>query len=145
VAGDGGFSMLMVEMATLVKYGMPVKVIVLKNDVLGMIKWEQLAFEGNPQFGVQLQPIDFEAFARACGAAGFTVDDPAKVRAVLDAAFRHRGPALVQAVVDPNEPPLPGKITTEQAWHFAEALMRGTKDRWEIIKTVVENKIREVV
>ncbi|HZS11540.1 MAG TPA: thiamine pyrophosphate-dependent enzyme [Nitrospirales bacterium] len=145
VVGDGGFSMLMAEMATLVKYDMPVKVILLKNDVLGMIKWEQLAFEGNPQYGVQLQPIDFEAFARACGAGGFTVDDPAKVPAVLEAAFRHPGPALVQAVVDPNEPPLPGKITTEQAWHFAEALAKGTKDRWEIIKTVVENKIREVV
>jgi pyruvate dehydrogenase (quinone) len=145
VVGDGGFSMLMAEMATLVKYRMPVKVILIKNDVFGMIKWEQLAFEGNPQYGVQLQPIDFDAYARACGAAGFTVDDPAKVRSTLEAAFRHAGPALVQAVVDPNEPPLPGKITTDQAWHFAEALARGTKDRWEIIKTVVENKIREVV
>jgi len=47
--------------------------------------------------------------------------------------------------VDPNEPPLPGKITTQQAWHFVEALVRGQKDRWDIIKTVVENKIREVV
>ena len=48
-------------------------------------------------------------------------------------------------MVDPNEPPLPGKITTEQAWHFAEALAKGEPDRWNIIKTVIENKVREVI
>ena len=144
-AGDGGFSMLMAEMATLVKYNLSVKIIVIKNNVLGMIKWEQIAFEGNPQFGVQLQPIDFAAFVRACGAAGYTVSDPDKVPEILRHAFSHPGPALVEAVVDANEPPLPGKITTDQAWQFAKALARGQKDRWDIIKTVVENKIREVV
>jgi pyruvate dehydrogenase (quinone) len=143
--GDGGLSMLMGELATIAKYRLPVKVIVIKNNVLGMIKWEQLAFEGNPQYGVQLQPIDFAAVARACGLAGYTVDDPRLVPAVLHEAFHHGGPALVEAVVDPNEPPLPGKITTEQAWQFAKALARGQKDRWEVIKTVVEDKIREVV
>ncbi|MBA3752812.1 MAG: pyruvate oxidase [Nitrospira sp.] len=144
-AGDGGFTMLMGELATLVKYHLPVKIIIIKNDVLGMIKWEQIAFEGNPQFGVQLQPIDFAAFARACGAAGYSVDDPKKVGDVLQEAFAHPGPALVEAVVDPNEPPLPGKITTEQAWQFSKALAKGQKDSWDIIKTVVENKIREVI
>jgi pyruvate dehydrogenase (quinone) len=143
--GDGGLTMLMGELATIAKYRLPVKVIVIKNNVLGMIKWEQLAFEGNPQYGVQLQPIDFVAVARACGIAGFTVEDPALVRAVLGEAFHHAGPALVEASVDPNEPPLPGKITTDQAWQFAKALSKGQKDRWDIIKTVVENKIREVV
>jgi pyruvate dehydrogenase (quinone) len=128
-----------------VKYNLPVKVIVIKNNVLGMIKWEQIAFEGNPQYGVQLQPIDFAAFARACGASGYSVQDPAQVDNVLHGAFSEPGPALVEATVDPNEPPLPGKITTEQAWHFVEAMARGQKDRWDIIKTVVENKIREVV
>lgn len=145
ITGDGGFTMLMGELATLAKYNLPVKVIVLKNNVLGMIKWEQIAFEGNPQYGVQLQPIDFEAVAKACGVAGYTVDDPKQVERVLHDAFHHPGPALVQAVVDPNEPPLPGKITTEQAWQFTKALARGQKDGWEIIKTVVENTIREVV
>jgi pyruvate dehydrogenase (quinone) len=143
--GDGGFTMLMGELSTMVKYRLPVKIIIIKNNVLGMIKWEQIAFEGNPQYGVQLEPIDFEAFAKCCGAAGYTVDDPKLVGSVLREAFTHPGPAVVQAVVDPNEPPLPGKITTEQAWQFAKALARGQKDRWDIIKTVVENKIREVV
>jgi pyruvate dehydrogenase (quinone) len=144
-AGDGGFSMLMAEMATLVKYNLPVKVIVIKNNVLGMIKWEQMVMGGNPQFGVQLHPIDFAGFARACGAAGYTVDDPHQVEGVLGEAFAHPGPALVEAVVDPNEPPMPGKIKMTQALHFAEALARGQKDRWDIIKTVIKDKVREVV
>lgn len=145
ITGDGGLTMLMGELATLAKYNLPVKVIITKNNVLGMIKWEQIAFEGNPQYGVQLHPIDFEAVAKACGVAGYTVDDPKLVESVLREAFNHPGPAVVQAVVDPNEPPLPGKITTEQAWQFSKALARGQKDGWEIIKTVVENTIREVV
>jgi len=145
IVGDGGFTMLMGEVATLVKYKLPVKVIIIKNNVLGMIKWEQMAFEGNPQFGVELQPIDFAAFARACGAGGFTIEKPDEAEAVLRAALQYDGPAVVQAVVDPNEPPLPGNITMKQALKFAEALLRGEKDRWKIIKTVLKDKIREVI
>ncbi|HEX8921749.1 MAG TPA: thiamine pyrophosphate-dependent enzyme [Pyrinomonadaceae bacterium] len=145
IVGDGGFTMLMGEVATLVKYNLPVKVIIIKNDVLGMIKWEQMVLEGNPQFGVQLQPIDFAAYARACGAGGFTIEKPDEAALVLREALSYDGPAVVQAVVDPNEPPLPGNITMTQALHFAEALLKGQKDRWEIIKSVAEDKIREVV
>ena len=145
VVGDGGFTMLMGEIATLVKYDLNVKVIIIKNNVLGEIKWEQLALEGNPQYGVELQPIDFESYAKACGAAGFTIEHPKDVEKTLKAALKHRGPAVVQAVVDPSEPPMPGKISTKQAIHFAKALARGEKDRWKIIKTVVEDKVREVV
>lgn len=145
IVGDGGFTMLMGEVATLVKYNLPVKVIIIKNNVLGMIKWEQIAFEGNPEFGVELQPIDFTAFARTCGAAGYTIEDPGEAEAVLRAALAHPGPAIIEAVVDPTEPPLPGHVTTEQAWNFAKALARGQEDRWDILKTVVKNTVREVI
>jgi pyruvate dehydrogenase (quinone) len=145
IVGDGGFTMLMGELATLVKYGLPVKIIIIKNNVLGQIKWEQIVFEGNPQYGVELQPIDFAAYAIACGAAGFTLDDPRQAEAVLSQALAHPGPAVVQAVVDPNEPPMPGNITTEQALKFAQALLKGQRNRFDIIKTVLEDKIREVV
>ena len=60
-------------------------------------------------------------------------------------AFAIDGPVVVQAVIDPYEPPLPGKITSDQAWQFAKAIGRGTEDRWTLMKTVIENKIREVV
>jgi pyruvate dehydrogenase (quinone) len=145
IVGDGGLTMLMGEIATLVKYNLNVKVIVVKNNTLGMIKWEQMAFEGNPQFGVELQPIDFAGVAVCCGAAGFTVERPEDMAPTLERALAHRGPAVVQAVVDANEPPMPGRVTTEQAMKFAEALVRGQKDAWQIIKTVFEDKVREVV
>jgi pyruvate dehydrogenase (quinone) len=145
LVGDGGFTMTMGEMATLVKYKLPVKVIVFKNNVLGQIKWEQMVMEGNPQFGVQMQPIDFAAYARACGAAGYTLDDPARAEAVLREAFAQPGPALVEAVIDPNEPPMPGQVTVDQAYHFAKSLPRGERDRWDIIKDVLKDKVREVV
>lgn len=145
LTGDGGFTMLMGELATLVKYNLPVKIVLIKNNVLGQIKWEQIVMEGNPQFGVQLQPIDFAGYARACGVPGFTLEDPSKCEETIKMALEHSGPALVEAVVDPNEPPMPGQIKMKQALHFAEALARGERERWDIIKTVIENKVREVV
>lgn len=145
IVGDGGFTMLMGEVATLVKYKLPVKVIIFKNNVLGQIKWEQMVINANPQFGVQLQPIDFAAYARACGAGGFTIDDPKDAASVLKEALEYDGPAIVEAVIDANEPPLPGKITTEQAINFAKALIGGERDRFDIIKTVLKDKVREVI
>ena len=145
VVGDGGLTMLMGELATLVKYNLQVTVIVIKNNVLGQIKWEQMILEGNPEFGVELQPIDFAKVAEACGARGFTLEHPAEAERVLREALAHKGPSLVEALVDPNEPPMPGKATTEQAVHFAKALLRGQKDAVKIIKTIALDKIREVV
>lgn len=145
VVGDGGLTMLMGEIATLVKYNLPVKVIVIKNNVLGEIKWEQIAMGGNPQFGVDLQPIDFAGYAKNCGAAGYTIERPEDAEAVLREALAHPGPALIQAVVDPNEPPMPGKISTKMAVHFAEAIMKGEHHPWDIIKTVLKDKVREVI
>jgi pyruvate dehydrogenase (quinone) len=145
MSGDGGFTMLMCELATMVKYKLPVKVVIFKNNTLGQIKWEQMVFEGNPEYGVDLQPIDFAGIARACGAAGFSVDDPALVGDVMRQAFAVQGPAVVEATVDCNEPPMPGHATMDQAWHFAKALIRGEKYRKDIIKTVLEDTIREVV
>ncbi len=78
VVGDGGFSMLMAEFATAVKYKLPIKIVVIKNNSLGQIQWEQMVFLGNPEYGCDLHPIDFAAFARACGGHGVTIDDPAR-------------------------------------------------------------------
>jgi pyruvate dehydrogenase (quinone) len=143
--GDGGFTMLMGEIATLVKYNLPVKVVIIKNNTLGQIKWEQLVMSANPEFGVDLQPIDFAAYAKACGAAGYCIEDPRQCEKTLREAFAHPGPAVIEAVVDASEPPMPGKITTEQAIHFAKALAKGEQNRFDIIKTVLEDKVREIV
>src|SRR5688500_15341263 len=143
--GDGGFSMLMAELVTCVKYKLPVKVIVIKNNTLGQIKWEQMVFLGNPEYGCELEPIDFAAFARACGGTGFTIEDPASCGAILDEALATPGPVLVEAVVDPFEPPLPAKITPEQALHFAQSLARGEPNRTKIAMTVLRDKVRELI
>jgi len=145
IVGDGGFTMLMGEVATLVKYKLPVKIIIIKNNALGEIKWEQIAMNANPEFGTDLQPIDFAKYAEAAGAKGYTIEDPGEAESTLKEALKHDGPAIIQCVVDPNEPPLPGKITTEQALHFAEAMVKGDKNRFDIIKTVIGDKVREIV
>jgi pyruvate dehydrogenase (quinone) len=145
VLGDGGLSMLMAELATAAKYSLNVKVIVLKNDSLGQIKWEQMAFLGNPEFGCELQPIDFAAVARACGIQGYSVSEAGHCGDVLRKAFATPGPALVEAAVDPNEPPLPPKITFEQTRHMVEALMRGTPDAMKIARTIARDTVREIV
>jgi pyruvate dehydrogenase (quinone)/pyruvate oxidase len=143
--GDGGFSMLMAEFATAVKYKLPVKIIVIKNNTLGMIKWEQMVFLGNPEYGCDLQPIDFVAIAQACGGLGYRIEDPEKCGAILDQALSAPGPVLVEAVVDPFEPPMPPKISLDQTAKFAESLAKGQPNRKEIALTVLSNKVRELV
>jgi pyruvate dehydrogenase (quinone) len=145
LVGDGGFTMLMGEIATMVKYNLPVKVIIIKNNTLGQIKWEQMAQEGNPEFGVNLQPIDFAMYAKACGAGGFCIEDPAQAESVLREAFAHPGPAVIEAVVDANEPGLPGHISTTQAIKFAEAIIKGEQDRVPIIVDVVKDMLKDVL
>lgn len=143
--GDGAFSMLMAEFATCVKHGLPVKVVVIKNNTLGMIKWEQMVFLGNPEYGCELQPIDFAAVARACGGAGFTIEDPAECGEILERALATPGPVLVQGVVDPFEPPMPPKIKLEQARMLARSLARGEPNRARIAMTILEDKVREMI
>jgi pyruvate dehydrogenase (quinone)/pyruvate oxidase len=143
--GDGGFSMLMAEFVNCVKYRLPVKIVVIKNNTLGQIKWEQMVFLGNPEYGCDLQPIDFAAFARACGGTGFTVDDAAQCGRIVEEFLAVSGPAILEAVVDPFEPPLPGKVTTEQATKFAQSLLRGEPNREKIAWTVLGDRVRELV
>jgi len=145
IIGDGGLSMLMAELATLAKYRLNVKVIVIKNNVLGQIKWEQMVLDANPEYGVELEPIDFAAVAKACGIGAFRLESEQDASRVLREALRFPGPALVEAVVDANEPPMPGKVKTEQALHFAEALARGQKNAGKIVATVLKNQVREIV
>ena len=143
--GDGGFSMLMAEFANCVRYKLPIKVVIVKNNSLGMIKWEQMVFLGNPEYGCELQPIDFAAFARACGATGFTLEDPKQCGQVLDQALAVDGPVIVEAVVDPLTPPMPPKVTMEQAGRFAQSLVKGQPNREKIALTVLSDKVRELV
>ncbi len=143
--GDGGFTMLMGDFVTAVKHDLPIKVVIIKNNTLGQIKWEQMVFLGNPEYEVALHPIDFVKFAEACGGLGFRCERPEEVRPALQAAFSSNKPAVVEAVVDPFEPPLPAAATPQQAIKFAESLIRGEPDAGKIIRTVIKDKVRELV
>jgi pyruvate dehydrogenase (quinone)/pyruvate oxidase len=144
--GDGGFSMLMAEFATAVKYQLPIKVVVLKDNTLGQIKWEKMVSLGKPEFGCDLQPIDFAAFARACGGQGFRIENPATCGEILEEALAVRGPTLIEAMVDPNEPPMPPDVTLEQAARLAKALAKGEPNRRRTeLRVKDEDKVRDLV
>jgi pyruvate dehydrogenase (quinone)/pyruvate oxidase len=143
--GDGGLTMLIGELATAVKYNLDVKVIVIKNNTLGQIKWEQMVFLGNPEYACELQPIDFAAIAKGFGCTAFTIEDPAACADTLRQALAEPGPVVIQAVVDPNEPPMPPKVDLKQTAHLAEALVRGTPNAASIALTIASDKVREII
>src|SRR3954447_14364461 len=104
VVGDGGFAMLMAELSTAVQHDLPIKIVLLKNNSLAEVRFEQEDLK-YPQFGCDLPPIDFVAFAKACGAEGYRCTRPEEVRTAIESALRSKRAALVEAVVDPDEKP----------------------------------------
>ncbi len=145
LVGDGGFSMLMAEYVTAVKYKLPIKIVIFKNNSLGQIKWEQIAFLGNPEYECDLHPIDFVKFAQACGGRGYRIEDPRQCAAQLAEALADPGPVVIEAVVDPNEPPMPATASFEDAVNLAKSVMRGTPGGVEIAKHILSDKARELV
>ncbi|HYJ46263.1 MAG TPA: thiamine pyrophosphate-dependent enzyme, partial [Pyrinomonadaceae bacterium] len=143
--GDGGFAMLMCEFLTAVKYDLPIIVVIIKNNSLGQIKWEQIVFLGNPEYGCDLHNPDFAKYAEICGGVGFTVERPEEIRPTLERAIASGRPAIVEVVVDPNEPPMPAKTTATQALHFAEALAKGQPGRGKIALTIFRDKLDELL
>ncbi|PRY20158.1 thiamine pyrophosphate-dependent enzyme [Pseudosporangium ferrugineum] len=143
--GDGGFAMLMAEFLTAVRHELPIKVVVNNNNAYGQILWEQIIL-GYPEYAVRhRQPeADFSTWARGCGAYGAKVSKPGDVRSAIAEALAHPGPALVDVDVNPNEPPMPGKIKYEQAKHFTEAFLRGQPHKMATLSTVVRDKINEL-
>jgi pyruvate dehydrogenase (quinone) len=130
--GDGGLAMLLGELATVVRYKLPIKIVVMKNNSLGQIKWEQLMFLGNREYECDLTPIDFAKAAEAFGIPGLRTQDPDTVNGVLSNAFAAAGPVLVEATVDPSEPLLPAKRIEKYAQNLDKALAAGTRQAPEI-------------
>ncbi|HEX8709276.1 MAG TPA: thiamine pyrophosphate-dependent enzyme [Pyrinomonadaceae bacterium] len=142
--GDGGFTMLMGEFLTAVKYNLPIVVVIIKNNTLGQIKWEQVVFLGNPEYGCELHNPDFAKYAEACGGLGFTVERPEEIRPALERALASGKPSIVEVVVDPFEPPMPPKVSVEQALHFGEALVKGQPAGGKIALTLFRDKLSEL-
>jgi pyruvate dehydrogenase (quinone)/pyruvate oxidase len=143
--GDGGFAMLMAEFLTAVRSGLPVKVVVNNNNSLGQILWEQMVL-GFPEHGVRYPaPVaDFAAWAVACGGYGVKVSNPKKLDGVIKDALNFPGPALVDVDVDPNEPPLPGTVSYDQAKKFAAAWLKGQPHKASIAATLFKDKIQQL-
>lgn len=118
MSGDGGFAMLMGDFLTLVQYDLPVKVVLFNNSSLSMVELEMLV-AGLPSYGTTNKNPDFAAVARACGAYGVRVEKPKQLAGALKDAFRHKGPALVDIVTDPNALSIPPKISAEMVTGFA--------------------------
>jgi pyruvate dehydrogenase (quinone) len=102
--GDGGFAMLMAELTIAVQQDLPVKVLILNNGRLAEVAFEQCE-AGFGVFGRELSPIDFVAYAKACGPDGFRCEKPEEIRPAIMSAFRSPKPAIVEANVDPDEQP----------------------------------------
>jgi pyruvate dehydrogenase (quinone)/pyruvate oxidase len=132
--GDGGFTMLMGEFATAVQYKLPIKIIILKNNLLGMIRWEQMAFLGNPEYAVEFTPIDYAKFAEASGGKGYTIKKIDEVKSVIHMAMNEENefPSIVEAYIDPFELPFPPKLNMEFPTHIAESFVRGQPYTMEI-------------
>jgi pyruvate dehydrogenase (quinone) len=141
--GDGSLTMQLGDLATLMQHELPVKVICFRNDSLGLIKWEQMVFLGNPEYGVDFAPVDFVKVADGLGATAFRIEDPAACAEQLRVALSTPGPVVVEAVVDANEPPLPAKITGEQAKLMYDALRRGEESRVRIGLTIGRSIVQE--
>ena len=145
--GDGAFTMLMGEMLTAVKYKLPLIVVILRNDYLGQIRWEQMAFVGTPEFGVKLHnPRSFADWAVNCGGQGFHVTRPEELEPAFRQAFaKTDGPTLVECVVDPNEAPLPPKTSVEHAVNMMKAIARGQPNPLRIGLTMFRDKVDELL
>ncbi|WP_031005186.1 pyruvate dehydrogenase [Streptomyces sp. NRRL F-5727] len=118
LSGDGGFTMLMGDFLTLVQYELPVKIVLFNNSSLGMVELEMLV-AGLPSYGTGYRNPDFAAVARAAGAYGVRVEKPKHLAGALRDAFKHKGPALVDVVTDPNALSIPPKISAEMVTGFA--------------------------
>jgi pyruvate dehydrogenase (quinone) len=123
IAGDGGLSMLLGELITLVHYDLPVKVILFDNATLGMVRLEMLV-DGLPSYGTDSPAIDYAALGTALGIPSVRVEDPTQIRAALRQAFAHDGPALVDLVTDPRALSIPPKITRQQVSGFTAAMSK---------------------
>ena len=147
LCGDGGLSMTLGDLETVVQYKLPIKIIVFNNRSLGMVKLE-MEVDGLPDWQTNMLNPDFAQVAEAMGITGFNVSDPEEVLTTLYNAFEMDGPVLVNIMTDPNALAMPPKIEFGQMVGFAQSmyklLINGRSQ--EVIDTINSNykHIREV-
>jgi pyruvate dehydrogenase (quinone) len=123
LSGDGGIAMLLGDLLTLRQLKLPVKVVVFNNSTLGFVELEMKAAGWLP-YGTDLVNPDFAKLAESAGIRGIRVEDPKDLRPALTTAFAHKGPSLVDVVVNRQELSMPPTITAEQAVGFSLYMIR---------------------
>ncbi|HEX3425004.1 MAG TPA: thiamine pyrophosphate-binding protein [Acidimicrobiales bacterium] len=142
--GDGGFAMLMAEFLTAIRHRLPIKVFIDNNHEYGQILWEQMVL-GYPEFGVRHSGVaNFAGFAESNGALGIRVEKASEVESAVAEALRDPGPALVDVLTNPDEPPMPAKVTYDQAKGFAKAFLSGQPHKATIATTLFRDKISQL-
>ncbi|XXL52907.1 pyruvate oxidase [Mammaliicoccus lentus] len=134
ITGDGGLSMVMQDFVTAVLYKLPIIVVVLNNQELSFIKYEQQA-AGELEYAIELGDIDFARFADSCGGIGYNVSDVEDIAPTLEKAKRADKPVIVNVRVDPDAAPLPGKIVWDEARGYA---------KFEIRTALEENRLEKM-
>ncbi|HEU4649537.1 MAG TPA: thiamine pyrophosphate-dependent enzyme, partial [Gemmatimonadales bacterium] len=136
------------ELITIAKYWMRwsdprLVIMVLNNRDLNQVTWEQRVFEGDPKFEASQDLPDFPyaEFARALGLDGVRVDRPEKVGSAWDLALAADRPFVLEAVTDPNVPPLPPHISVHQAKEFATAMAKGDPDAAGVIRAAFRDMV----
>ncbi|WP_257352009.1 pyruvate oxidase [Pseudalkalibacillus decolorationis] len=122
VCGDGGFTMVMHDFVTAVKYKMPIIVVILNNEKIGMIKYEQQE-AGHLEYETNLANIDFARFADACGGVGYHVETHEDLELAIENAKGSHKPVLIDVAIQ-DEPPLPGKIQYGQAASYTKHIVK---------------------
>jgi pyruvate dehydrogenase (quinone) len=122
-------------------------VLVLNNRDLNQVTWEQRALAGDPKLeATQVIPdVRYSAFADMIGLRGIYVDDPDQVGKSWDEALAADRPVVLEAVTDPEVPPLPPHATFEQAKHLAQALVKGDPNAKDVVKQGIKGKIQEFI
>jgi pyruvate dehydrogenase (quinone) len=151
LVGDGAMQMNgNAELLTIAKYwerwsDPRLIVLVLHNDDLNQVTWEQRAMEGDPKYEAsQLLPdFAYARYAELVGLKGIRVDDPDAVGAAWDEALAADRPVVVEALTDPEIPPLPPHITLQQAKHFMHAIVGGDPDVGRMITQTFKEKVEE--
>ncbi|QRN04902.1 ubiquinone-dependent pyruvate dehydrogenase [Legionella sp. MW5194] len=123
LCGDGGFSMLMGDVLTLVQQNLPIKIVIFNNSTLGFVEME-MHVGGMMEYATELQNPNFADMAEAIGIKGFRVEEPEQLQQALQVAFSHPGPALVDVRVNRNELVMPPTITTAQVKGFSLYMMK---------------------
>jgi pyruvate dehydrogenase (quinone) len=138
--GDGGLSMMMGDLMTIVQYNLPVKIIVFNNRTLGMVKLE-MEVAGIPDLETEMMNPDFTKIAEAMGMPGITIYDPDEVKPGLEKAFLQEGPVLVTIQTDPNALAMPPKLEFDQmkgmALYMGRMMLGGRMD--EAFKIISSN------